>query len=94
MPKTLDIPNRTGEAPKVAGYVPHQQLNQHSGKKIFEKFKVRVAELPHVSLIKSRTTVDESIGLYIDPGVDLHPKAEREFAHLNIEAGGSLSLCS
>ena len=87
MPKRLDIPKRTGDAPMVAGYVPHQQIDQHSGKKIFEKFKVRVAELPHVSLIKSRTTVDESIGLYIDPGVDLHPKAEREFTHLNTEPG-------
>jgi len=87
MPQTLDIPHRPGESPRVAGYVPHQQIDQHSGKKIFEKFKTRVAELPHVSMINSRTTVDQSIGLYIDPGVKLHPKAEREFTHINTEPG-------
>ena len=87
MPKTLDIPQRSGDTPQVDGYVPHQQIDQHSSKEIFEEFKARVAELPHVSLIKSRTTVDRSIGLYIDPGVKLHPKAEREFTHLNTEPG-------
>jgi shikimate kinase len=87
MSKSLDIPERTGKAPKVAGYVPHQQIDQHSNKEVFEALKMRAAELPHVSLIKSRTTVDESIGLSIDPGVKLHPKAEREFTHLNVEPG-------
>ncbi len=85
MGQNLDLPLRKGEAPQVAGYVPHQQIDQHSDVEVFEAFKALASELPDVSLIKSRTTVDNSVGLYLEPGVKIHPKAEREFAHLNVE---------
>jgi len=87
MGQNLDLPQRIGEAPKVEGYVPHQQMDQHSDSGVFDALKTLASELPNVSLIKSRTTVDHAVGLYLEPGVKIHPKAEREFAHLNVEPG-------
>lgn len=83
----LQLKKRKGKKPEVGGYVPHQQLDQHSPKKIYQSLLKWIDTLPYVSKIKSRTTVSSAIGLYIDPDITINKKAEREFSHINTEPG-------
>ena len=83
----LDLKMRIGVTPKVDGYVPHQQLEDHSSELIFEELLEWVETLNNVTKIKSRTSVLTAIGLYIDPDIAINSKAEREFSHINTEPG-------
>ena len=92
----LNLPTRTGPAPKTLGQLPHSQLTQHGPDEIIERLHAWCFALPNINNEASGISVPGSRALILQDGVPGNQAAfmiGREFAHIHPKPdNGSMHL--
>ena len=86
MTKKLNLPNRSGPAPKTTSRIPHSQLNQHGPDDVVEQLHEWCFALPDVNNEHSGISVPGARALVLHKGCDCNHEAfmiGREFAHIH-----------
>jgi hypothetical protein len=90
------LPPRSGERPKTATSMPHQQLDQTTPASLQEELWRRMSELEGVTTGSSGVSLPETRALHLDPQIAHGPgdafMVGTEFAHLHGARDGSLHL--
>ena len=92
----LRIPDRIGERPNTRNGIPHQQLSDNSGGRIYLETRRRFLALPDCDVAPSGISVPGAMALFLPESQPCNDEAclfGREFAHIHPEDDGSFHMC-
>jgi len=92
----IDLPERSGPAPRIMGPAPHGQVSQIPPIMQQEQLWERMRALPFVYMAPTLVSVSHARSVFLPEGIGSGPESAfqkgREFAHIHPHSDGSLHL--